>query len=64
MNLIRELQQNKKEDFLNYLRMNESSFNCLLDLIRPAIEKQNTLMREAVSPEKCLIATLRYLATG
>lgn len=64
MTLIREMQQNEQGDFLNYLRMDEGKFLYLLNLIRPTIQKQNTVMREAVSAEERLIATLRYLATG
>lgn len=64
MNLIRELRENEKSDFLNYLRMDECRFSFLLNLVTPEIEKQNTVMREAVSAEERLIVTLRYLATG
>lgn len=64
MNLLRELQQNEQGDFLNYLRMDEGKFYSVLNLIRPQIEKQDTVMRESVSAEERLIATLRYLATG
>ncbi|CAH1984112.1 unnamed protein product [Acanthoscelides obtectus] len=33
-------------------------------LVKPLIEKKNTLFREAVSVEERLLATLRFLATG
>ncbi|CAH1979300.1 unnamed protein product [Acanthoscelides obtectus] len=36
----------------------------LLMLVKPLIEKKNTLFREAVSVEERLLATLRFLATG
>jgi len=52
------------DDFRNYLRMDYDCFNELLNLVSPLISKQNTHMREAVSAEERLVATLRYLATG
>lgn len=52
------------DDFRNYLRMDENTFNELLEMVRPLITKKNTVMRQAVSAEERLIATLRFLATG
>ncbi|KAE9523848.1 hypothetical protein AGLY_015736, partial [Aphis glycines] len=52
------------DDFRNYLRMDYDCFNELLNLVSPLISKQNTHMRDAVSAEERLVATLRYLATG
>ncbi|KAF0708914.1 putative nuclease HARBI1 isoform X1, partial [Aphis craccivora] len=46
MNLLHELQSNEPADFKNYLRMENHTFYELLDLVRPFIEKQNTIMRE------------------
>lgn len=51
------------DDFRNYLRMDYDCFN-ELNLVSPLISKQNTHMREAVSAEERLVATLRYLATS
>ncbi|KAJ8932248.1 hypothetical protein NQ314_014811 [Rhamnusium bicolor] len=56
--------RNKERDYLNYLRMDEDNFYFILNLIRPYIEKKNTVLREAVSAEERLVVTLRYLATG
>ncbi|XP_041422068.1 protein ANTAGONIST OF LIKE HETEROCHROMATIN PROTEIN 1-like [Xenopus laevis] len=64
MGLLKELKENNPDDFRNYLRMSDSNFEHLFEAIRPAITKQNTCMRQAISPEQRLIATLRYLATG
>lgn len=64
MNLLRELQSNEPADFKNYLRMENDTFYELLDLVRPLIEKQNTIMRESISAEERLVATLQFLATG
>ena len=50
--------------FRSWLRMDRLSFEELLDLVTPRIIKQNTLMRESISPKERLAVTLRYLATG
>jgi len=44
--------------------MENHTFYELLNLVRPLIEKQNTIMRESISAEERLVATLRFLATG
>ncbi|KAL4092423.1 hypothetical protein QTP88_026924 [Uroleucon formosanum] len=62
--LLRELEENNPDDYRNYLRMDSQDFKLLLELIGPKIEKQNTVMRMAITPEERLIATLRFLATG
>lgn len=51
-------------DYRNYLRMSEESYNEFLSLVTPIIQKQNTIMREAISPHERLSATIRYLAEG
>lgn len=64
MNLLRELEIREPGDLYNYLRMDITSFENLLDMVRPTIEKQDTRLRESVSARERLTATLRYLATG
>lgn len=44
--------------------MSEQSYNKLLSLVTPIIQKQNTIMRDAISPHERLSATIRYLAEG
>jgi hypothetical protein len=61
MTLLKELDG---DDFRTYLRMDHNCFDELLNLVRPSITKQNTHLREAVSAEERLVATLRYLASG
>ena len=51
-------------DFKQYLRMDEETFNKLLSRVRPYITKQTTHMRKPIAPEQKLAITLRYLATG
>lgn len=48
-NLLNELRITPK-DFNNYLRMNENTYLHLLSLVTPLILKQNTVMRDAISP--------------
>ena len=64
MSLLNELRINEQNDFKNYLRMENDTFYELLNLVRPFIEKQNTIMRESITAEERLVATLRFLATG
>ncbi|CAH1378426.1 unnamed protein product [Tenebrio molitor] len=44
--------------------MDDDAFRTILELVRPKITKQNTVMRNAISAEERLTFTLRYLATG
>jgi len=63
-NLLRELQSNEPLDYKNYLQMENHTFFELLNLLRQYIEKKNTVVRESISAEKRLVATLRFLSTG
>ncbi|KAM0734487.1 Protein ANTAGONIST OF LIKE HETEROCHROMATIN PROTEIN 1 [Formica fusca] len=64
MPLLRELRENDPENFKNYLQMDNSTFEYILNLIRPYIQKQDTVMRECITAEERLAATLRFLTTG
>ena len=44
--------------------MNEETYLNLLLLVSPLIKKQDTVVREAVTPHERLTATLRFIATG
>ncbi|KAJ8898352.1 hypothetical protein PR048_003712 [Dryococelus australis] len=44
--------------------MDKATFNTLLNHVRGIIYKNNTKLREAISEQKRLIATLRFLVTG
>lgn len=52
------------DDFKNYLRMDNSTFMLLLEKVGPYICKEDTVMRDCVTAEQRLVATLRFLATG
>lgn len=45
--------------FHNYLRMKISTFDYVLDLIKPKVERQNTTFRKVVTAEERLLITLR-----
>lgn len=62
--LQRTLQATEPDDYKNFLRMDNDSFETLLELIRPNIEKQDTNMRQAIPASQRLSITLRYLVTG
>ncbi|XP_050310828.1 putative nuclease HARBI1 [Anthonomus grandis grandis] len=63
INLLNELLL-EPGDWHNYLRMDEATYLELLQLVTPLIAKQNTHLREAISPHEKLTATLRFIATG
>ncbi|XP_046406228.1 protein ANTAGONIST OF LIKE HETEROCHROMATIN PROTEIN 1-like [Ischnura elegans] len=60
----RELASEDRDAFKNFLRMTEEQFFEILSMVRDDIQKQDTGMRESMSPEKRLSLTLRFLATG
>lgn len=62
MPLLKEMAVSEPQDLRNYLRMSETSFQKLLQLISGKIKKQNTIMRQSVSAEERLVATLQFLA--
>ncbi|CAI6376281.1 unnamed protein product [Macrosiphum euphorbiae] len=49
------------DDFKNYLRMDDTDFTNLLELVAHRLKKQDTVMRKSISPAERLIATLRFL---
>nr|CAI5847706.1 unnamed protein product [Callosobruchus analis] len=63
VHLINELRL-EPDDYRNYLRMDESVYTELLELVSPLLKKEDTIMRTAITPHERLSTTLRYLATG
>jgi hemerythrin len=49
--ILRELRENDPEDFKNYLRMDNSTFEYILKLISPHISKQDRVMRKCITAE-------------
>lgn len=62
--LLRELENEVPTLYKNFLRMNIADFNNLLEMVSPLIKKEDSNMREAISPGERLALTLRFLATG
>ena len=62
--IVRELATEDPSLFMEYLRMDKDQFNHLVSLVSPLIKKEDTCMREAISPAKKVALTLRFLATG
>lgn len=62
--LLSELKNEDPECYKNFLRMKHDDFQYLCDKISPAIKKQDTNMRLAISVEERLAITLRFLASG
>jgi len=64
LNLLNFIRNDSPEDYKNYLRMSDENVQFLIAKVKPLIAKQDTVMRNAVTPEAGITATLRFLATG
>lgn len=62
-NLIKEMEISDPDKYIEYLRMDISRFNELLNLIKPKIKKQQAI-REPIPASTRLQICLRYLASG
>ena len=62
--LVREIREIDSVSYCNFLRMNDDSFDILLQKVSTLIRRQDTRMRRAISPAERLAVTLRYLAAG
>ncbi|XP_075737160.1 uncharacterized protein LOC142776754 [Rhipicephalus microplus] len=62
--LLPNLRSHEEEYFRDFMRMPPRTFNTLLELLRPAISKQDTNYRPAISAHDRLAMTIRFLATG
>ena len=63
-NLLKEMCLEDSQAFYDFHRMSRKNFFILLELVSPLIKKQDTKMRNSISPAQRLSITLRYLATG
>jgi hypothetical protein len=61
LNFIRN---DSPEDYKNYLRISDENVQYLTTKVKPLIAKQDTVMRNAITHEAGITATLRFLATG
>lgn len=65
LNLLNEIRTtNEDVDYANYFRMKDACFDELLNMVKPFLKKEDTVMRKSISPEEKLALTLRYFATG
>ena len=62
--ILRELRYGCEEYFVNYMRMDPRTFYDLLSKVGPHIAKQDTNMRQSISAEARLHATLLFLSHG
>lgn len=62
--LLNELAVNDVAEFTNCMRMSPTMFNILLDKVYTKIQKNDTMMREALPARIKLQITLSFLATG
>jgi hypothetical protein len=56
--------RSSSNDYCNYLRMSENNVISLLEKVRPLIEKEDTVLRTAITAEERLAITIRFLAIG
>ena len=64
VNLLKEISAVEVDDYKNYLRMNEETFDKVLRKIEPFLSRKDTVMRSSLPASERLVLTLRYLATG
>lgn len=62
--LLKELSLQDPSEFFAALRMSEESFNIFLNKVRLSIQKNDTIMRDAIPAKTKLQAVLYFLATG
>ena len=61
--IVRELATEDPSLFMEYLRMDKDQFNHLVSLVSPLIKKEDTCMKEAISPAEKVALILRFLVT-
>lgn len=62
--LMKKLREEDPATLRQWIRLDWEQFEELLAQVTPLIEKQDTNMRQAVTPAERLTLTLRYLASG
>lgn len=63
-NIVRELNIEDPEKFRQYHRLDRVSFEEILTLVSPLIERKDTHLRCSLEPRERLSVTLRFLAIG
>ncbi|XP_075736135.1 uncharacterized protein LOC142776402 [Rhipicephalus microplus] len=62
--LLLDLRSHDEEYFRDFMQMPPRTFDTLLELLRPAISKQDTDYRPAILAHDCLAMTITFLVTG
>lgn len=60
-NLQKELLLEDKKSFRRFLRITPESFDSLVRILGPSIQKNDTFMRKAITVEEKVSMTLRFL---
>ena len=63
-NLLPELSAEDPTLYKNFLRIDQDTYNEIVERVRPLIEKQTTFWREPLDVGLRVAVTLRFLATG
>ena len=58
------IRNDSPEGYKNYFRMSDENVQYLIAKVKPLIAKQDTVMRNAITPEARIAETIRFLATG
>ena len=62
--LTRELHIEDAQQFRNFVRMNATQVQNIIETIGPRIVKKDTKLRRAISVYERILVTLRFLASG
>ena len=62
--LFKELLNQDSQDLKDYIRVDKSQFNRLVDKLSIRLAKEDTQFRESIKPDEMCCLTLRYLASG
>ena len=63
--ILRELREEDPAEFKSWHGgFSADHFDKILDKVKDLIRKEDTLMRQAITPEERLSVTLRFLASG
>ena len=60
----RTLTQQHSQDLKDYIRLDKSHFDHLVDKLSTRLLKDDTQMRESIKPDEMCYLTLHYLASG
>jgi hypothetical protein len=56
LSLLNFIRNDSPEDYKNYLRMSDENVQCLIAKVKPLIAKQDTVMRNSITPEARIAA--------